>query len=180
MKHSAFSSKWGPSRLLSLVLQALRLLYSDSTQLCGVEHGVHTRPVKFSHFQNRPVTRNEPGPKQVNEAFPRSLWYGLKVIFKKWPLSLTCRLRTRVRWESGKHRLSACYLKVKRPAAGLLDFSPVSSEWLQHFFIPRRKSISFDENKISKQRRPSSIINVYRAHNRSMNAPRISIRHLET
>lgn len=127
MKHSAFSSKWGPSRLLSLVLQALRLLYSDSTQLCGVEHGVHTRPVKFSHFQNRPVTRNEPGPKQVNEAFPRSLWYGLKVIFKKWPLSLTCRLRMRVRWESGKHRLSACYLKV----SVLLLGSLTSVQWAQ-------------------------------------------------
>lgn len=127
MKHPAFSSKWGPSRLVSLVLQAFRLLYSDSTQLRGVEQGVHTRPVKFSHFQNRPVTRNEPGPKQVNEAFPRSLWYGLKVIFKKWPLSLTCRLRTRVRWESGKHRLSACYLKV----SVLLPGSLTSVQWAQ-------------------------------------------------
>lgn len=127
MKHPGFGSKWGPTRLLSLVLQALRLLYSDSTQLCGVEHGVHTRPVKFSHFQNRPVTRMSQDPNKSIKAFPRSLWYGLKVIFKKWPLSLTCRLRTRVRWERREHRLSACYLKVSAPLPGSLT----SAQWAQ-------------------------------------------------
>lgn len=134
----------------------------------------------FPTSTDRPVARSESGPKQVNQSVPWKSLIWFESDFLK--MAFVSYLQDEDEGKMGKQKTLSfsILLESKLPAAGLLDFSPVSSEWQQHFFIPRRKSISFDENKISKQGRPSSIINVYRAHNRSMNAPRISIRHLKT
>lgn len=179
MKDPAFSPKLGPSRLLNLVLQALCLLYFDSPQLRAVGHGVHTRPVKISHF-HRQTSNQEWARTQTSQSVSWKSLIWFESDFLK--MAFVSHLQDEDKGKMGEQKtLSFSILfESKLPAAGLLDFAPVSSEWQQHFFIPRRKPISFDENKISKQRRPSSIVNVYRAHNRSMNAPRISIRHLKT